>query len=232
MDSGKYWERVLRCSKNMSLSRVRRTFSIMGRDEDSSDHDLAAFYYPALQAADIFELEVDIAFGGMDQRKAHMYMREVAEKNHWIKPTCIHTPMLSGLKGPGGRMDSFDHKMSKSDPGNAILLDDDLESIRSKMRKAFLEVGNPQSPVFEISRHVIIPKIGKITVSPDPKYGEASEWADAQSFIDAVSDGTIHPLDAKMAVADGLSEALSPISDHFAGKQELLESINNITGGN
>ena len=39
MDSGKYWERVLRCSKNMSLSRVRRTFSIMGRDEDSSDHD-------------------------------------------------------------------------------------------------------------------------------------------------------------------------------------------------
>ncbi len=43
MDSGKYWERVLRCSKNMSLSRVRRTFSIMGRDEDSSDHDLAAF---------------------------------------------------------------------------------------------------------------------------------------------------------------------------------------------
>ena len=60
----------------MSLSRVRRTFSIMGRDEDSSDHDLAAFYYPALQAADIFELEVDIALGGMDQRKAHMYMRD------------------------------------------------------------------------------------------------------------------------------------------------------------
>ena len=119
MDSGKYWERVLRCSKNMSLSRVRRTFSIMGRDEDSSDHDLAAFYYPALQAADNIELEVDIAFGGMDQRKAHMYMREVADKYDWPKATCIHTPMMSGLKGPGGRMDSFDHKMSKSDPGNS-----------------------------------------------------------------------------------------------------------------
>ncbi|MBT6559897.1 MAG: hypothetical protein HOL76_01390, partial [Euryarchaeota archaeon] len=64
MDSGKYWERVLRCSKNMSLSRVRRTFSIMGRDEDSSDHDLSAFFYPALQSADIFELEIDIALGG------------------------------------------------------------------------------------------------------------------------------------------------------------------------
>ena len=232
MDSGKYWERVLRCSKNMSLSRVRRTFSIMGREEDSSDHDLAAFYYPALQAADIFELDVDIALGGMDQRKAHMYMREVADKNNWAKPTCIHTPMLSGLKGPGGRMDSFDHKMSKSDPGNAILLDDEPELIRSKMRKSFLEVGNQNSPVFEISSHVIIPKIGKITVSPDPKYGEASEWTDAQSFIDAVSDGTIHPLDAKMAIADGLSEVLSPISAYFSGKKELLDSINSITGGN
>jgi len=232
MDSGKYWERVLRCSKNMSLSRVRRTFSIMGRDEDSSDHDLAAFYYPALQAADIFELQVDIAFGGMDQRKAHMYMREVAEKNQWIKPTCIHTPMLSGLKGPGGRMDSFDHKMSKSDPGNAVLLDDSLDAIRTKMRQAFLEVGNQNSPVFEIARYVIIPKIGKITVSPDPKYGEDSEWDDVQSFIEAVSDGEIHPLDAKMAVADGISEVLSPISDHFSDKEELIHSINNITGGN
>ena len=57
----------------------------MGRDEDSSDHDLSAFYYPALQAADIFELEIDIALGGMDQRKAHMYMREVADKYDWVK---------------------------------------------------------------------------------------------------------------------------------------------------
>ena len=230
MDSGKYWETVLRCSKNMSLSRVRRTFSIMGRDEDSSDHDLAAFYYPALQAADIIELSVDIALGGMDQRKAHMYMREVAEKNQWTKPTCIHTPMLSGLKGPGGRMDSFDHKMSKSDPGNAILLDDDSESIRSKIRKSFLEVGNDKSPIFEISQNVIMPKLGRIIVSPDPKYGKPSEWTDQQQFVDAVSNGEIHPLDAKMAVADALFEVLEPISQHFSDKQELIESINSISG--
>ena len=73
MDSGKYWERVLRCSKNMSLSRVRRTFSIMGRDEDSSDHDLAAFYYPALHAADILQLGFCIVFASPVHRPAHMY---------------------------------------------------------------------------------------------------------------------------------------------------------------
>jgi len=230
MDSGKYWERVLRCSKNMSLSRVRRTFSIMGRDEDSSDHDLAAFYYPALQAADIFELKVDIAFGGMDQRKAHMYMREVADRYDWTKATCIHTPMMSGLKGTGGRMDSFDHKMSKSDPSNSILLDDDHDSLRAKLKGAFLEVGNPSSPIFEIAQFIVLPKLGSITVSPDPKYGEPSTWDGLQDFVDAVSDGSIHPLDAKMAVADGLAEILAPVSQHFSQKPELLEAINRLTG--
>jgi len=230
MDSGKYWERVLRCSKNMSLSRVRRTFSIMGRDEDSSDHDLAAFYYPALQAADIFELEVDIAFGGMDQRKAHMYMREVADRYGWPKATCIHTPMMSGLKGPGGRMDSFDHKMSKSDPGNAILLDDDRDALKSKLRGAFLEVGNRESPVFEILRLIVIPRSGSITVTPDPKYGEPSTWNDPDSFISAVSDGSIHPLDAKMAVADALADILEPLVQHFASKEELMAAMDSLVG--
>ncbi|HJM13337.1 MAG TPA: tyrosine--tRNA ligase [Candidatus Thalassarchaeaceae archaeon] len=232
MDSGKYWERVLRCSKNMSLSRVRRTFSIMGRDHDSSDHDLAAFYYPALQAADIFELDVDIAFGGMDQRKAHMYMREVADRNGWTKATCIHTPMLSGLRGSTGRMDSFDHKMSKSDPNNAILLHDTEELLRKKMKKAFLEVGNPSSPVFEIARNVVIPKIGQINVHPNPEYGEPTSWADAVSFEEAVSSGAVHPLDAKMAIASGLSQVLEPIKKHFAENDELLHAIVAISGGN
>ena len=230
MDSGKYWERVLRCSKNMSLSRVRRTFSIMGRDEDSSDHDLAAFYYPALQAADIFELEVDIAFGGMDQRKAHMYMREVADKYDWPKATCIHTPMMSGLKGPGGRMDSFDHKMSKSDPGNAILLDDNRDSLRKKMRGAFLEVGNIESPVFEIVRFIIMPRKGSITVTPDPKYGKPSTWEDIDSFISAVSDGSIHPLDAKIAVADALADIMEPLAQHFNSKADLISAMEELTG--
>lgn len=53
MDSMDYWARVLRCSKGATLAMVRKTFTIMGRDEASSDHDLSRFYYPAMQAADI-----------------------------------------------------------------------------------------------------------------------------------------------------------------------------------
>ena len=230
MDSGKYWERVLRCSKNMSLSRVRRTFSIMGRDEDSSDHDLSAFFYLALQAADIFELEIDIALGGMDQRKAHMYMREVADRNKWIKATCIHTPMLSGLKGASGRMDSYDHKMSKSDPNNAILLHDSPKKLEKKLRKAFLEIGNDNSSVYEIIRYVILPRNGELKIEPKPEFGSPSTWENVDNLISAINSGEVHPFDAKMAVARGLADVLNPISDYFSDNNELLDSMNKITG--
>ena len=230
MDSGKYWERVLRCSKNMSLSRVRRTFSIMGRDEDSSDHDLSAFFYPALQSADIFELQIDIALGGMDQRKAHMYMREVADRNKWVKATCIHTPMLSGLKGVGGRMDSYDHKMSKSDPNNAILLHDTPKKLDKKLRKAFLEVGNDNSAIYEIAKYVLFPRLGKLVVEPKPEFGKPSEWHNIETFISAINNGEVHPFDAKMAISRGLQEILTPISMYFSDKSDLLDTMNLITG--
>ena len=127
-------------------------------------------------------------------------------------------------------MDSFDHKMSKSDPGNAILLDDDRDALKSKLRGAFLEVGNRESPVFEILRLIVIPRSGSITVTPDPKYGEPSTWNDPDSFISAVSDGSIHPLDAKMAVADALADILEPLVQHFASKEELMAAMDSLVG--
>ena len=71
-----------------------------GEDEDSSDHDLSAFFYPALQMADIFELEVDIAFGGMDQRKAHVHERGCRQE--WVDKAYLH-PYSNAfrIKGPG-----------------------------------------------------------------------------------------------------------------------------------
>lgn len=229
MDSGDYWARVLRCSKNMSLSRVRRTFSIMGRGEDSEDGDLSKFFYPAMQAADIFEMNIDIAIGGMDQRKAHMYMREVADHWGWPKATCIHTPIISGLKSAGSRMDSFDHKMSKSDPSGSILLHDSPERMRKKMRKAYLDVEKDDSPIYELLRFVILPEQGSITVTPNPEYGEPSTYNSVEAFIQAVGDGTVHPLDAKFAVADAVSASLEELNNHFDENPAALQAVSELT---
>ena len=229
MESGDYWARVLRCSKNMSLARVRRTFSIMGRSEDSSDGDLSKFFYPALQAADIFEMNIDVAIGGMDQRKAHMYMRDVADRWNWYKATCLHTPIISGLKSTGARMESFDHKMSKSDPNGAILLHDTEKKLSKKMRKAYLDPENPDSPVYELIQHIILPEHGELTITPKPEYGEPSTWNDLVSIKQAIASGEIHPFDAKMAVANGLSRGLDAVTKHFEEKPETLERVNELT---
>ncbi len=229
MDSGEYWARVLRCSKNMSLARVRRTFSIMGRDEDSSDGDLSRFFYPALQAADIFEMNIDVAIGGMDQRKAHMYMRDVADRWGWYKATCLHTPIISGLKSTGARMESFDHKMSKSDPNGAILLHDEDKKLAKKMRKAFLDPEQSDSPVYELIQHIILPEFGEVVVTPKPEFGQPSTWTDLESFKSAVADGTLHPFDAKMGVAAGVSRGLKAVASHFESNPDTLERVNELT---
>ena len=229
MDSGDYWARVLRCSKGATLPMVRKTFTIMGRDEASSDHDLSKFYYPAMQAADIFELDIDIAIGGMDQRKAHMFMRDMASKWNWKKATCLHTPILSSLKASGVRMDSFDHKMSKSDPNGTLLLHDTLEMVQKKMKKAYLDPEDEQSPVYELAEHVVLPEFGHIQVTPNPKFGEPSTWDDLASFKAAIMDGTLHPFDAKMGVAAGVAAGLSSIAEHFEANPEAYETMLSIT---
>ena len=229
MDSGDYWARVLRCSKGATLPKVRKTFTIMGRDEASSDHDLSKFYYPAMQAADIFELNIDVAIGGMDQRKAHMFMRDMASKWNWEKATCLHTPILSSLKASGVRMDSFDHKMSKSDPNGALLLHDTLEQVQKKMKKAYLDPEDEHSPVYELAEHVVFPEFGQILVTPNPKFGEPSTWDNLDSFKAAVMDGTLHPFDAKMGVAAGVAAGLSSIAEHFEQNPEAYEKMLEIT---
>ena len=199
------------------------------RQEDSSDGDLSRFYYPALQAADIFEMNIDVAIGGMDQRKAHMYMRDVADRWGWYKATCLHTPIISGLKSSGARMESFDHKMSKSDPSGAILLHDDEAKLSKKMRKAYLDPEQADSPVYELIEHIILPEFGEVNVTPKPEFGEPSTWKDLDSFKSAVADGTLHPFDAKMGVASGLSRGLAVVSDYFEANPETLERVNQLT---
>ncbi len=95
-----YWKDVMAISKDTTLRRMLRCTTIMGRT-DSENLPSSATLYPAMQAADIWALEVDIAHAGMDQRKVHVLAREWAEKVKRDKPVAVHGALLSGLMGPG-----------------------------------------------------------------------------------------------------------------------------------
>ena len=46
----------------------------MGRGEEEAEKDLSKLFYPAMQVSE-FHLQLDVAYGGTDQRHAHMLQR-------------------------------------------------------------------------------------------------------------------------------------------------------------
>ncbi|MBT5594131.1 MAG: hypothetical protein HOJ60_01190, partial [Euryarchaeota archaeon] len=84
---------------------------------------------------------------------------------------------------------------------------------------------DPLSPVYELAEHVVLPEWGEIIVTPNPKFGEPSTWKDLDAFKAAVSDGTLHPLDAKLGVADGIIRGLQSVSEHFDKHPETLDAV-------
>ncbi len=96
-----YWALVVQVLKHTSIARMRRAMTILGRAEDEADGDMSKFLYPAMQVADIFHMGIDLAYGGLDQRHAHMLARDVAPKLGRTPPVAIHTPLVPSLKGTG-----------------------------------------------------------------------------------------------------------------------------------
>ena len=127
-------------------------------------------------------------------------------------------------------MEVFDHKMSKSDPANAIILHDSAKSLSKKLRKAYMDQNDADSPVYEIARHIIIPTLGELRVTPKPEFGEPTTWNDVDKLAKAVIEGEVHPFDLKMGVAEGLSSVLAPLRSHFDDNPEKLQKMLEITG--
>lgn len=225
LDGMDYWEKVLRISKKSSLSRIKRTLTIMGRQEDEVEMDASKLIYPAMQVADIFQLDVDVALGGMDQRKAHMLARDVSEKLDWKKAVAIHTPLLSGIQG-GGRMDPVEAKMSKSNPENSIFVHDEPEDIERKIKKAYCPEGDVHgNPIIDMCRYIIFNNTEELTVSRPDKYGGDLHIRGYSELEDMYSTGQLHPLDLKNATAQYISEMLKPVRDYFQGKPDNFREV-------
>jgi tyrosyl-tRNA synthetase len=223
--SSDYWARVVRVAKATSLARTKRAMTIMGREEEESNLDTSRFFYPAMQGADMFELPVELAYGGMDQRRAHVLAREVAHHYGWPAPAAVHTPLLSSLAG-SGRMDAdagvTQGKMSKSDPRSAILIPSTTEEVVARISGAFCPAKQLEgNPIVEAVRYIVFPWEGHLTVPRAPKYGGPVEFTDPAAFATAWTDGQLHPQDLKGAVAAALDRLLGPARRYFDAHPEV-----------
>src|SRR5512136_2610340 len=212
----KYWELVLKTAKATSVARVKRAMDIMGRGEEEAEKDLSKLFYPAMQVSDIFYLQLDVAYGGTDQRHAHMLARDVAKKIGRIAPVALHTPLLTGLQA-GSRMDPIEAKMSKSKPETMISIHDTPDTVLKKISKAYCpEKQIEGNPVLEICKFVIFPDLdGKTFLIERPeKFGGNLECTTYEDLANAYAAG-LHPLDLKNATANLINKILAPVHTYF-----------------
>lgn len=228
-----YWKLVLNIARLNTLQRMTRCCQIMGRSE-SECLSAAQIMYPCMQAADIFYLDVDVCQLGMDQRKVNMLAREMAEKIGRKKPVIVSHHMIMGLgKPPEGESTvekAIAMKMSKSKPDTAIFMTDSEDDIKRKINKAHCpEKIIEENPILEYCKYILFERFDKIEIKRPEKYGGNLTIKSYDDLSDVYTNGQLHPMDLKIAVASYINQLIKPVREHFEkdkNAKALLDKIN------
>jgi tyrosyl-tRNA synthetase len=224
MDGLKYWDRMMRVSKETTFNRAKRAVTIMGRQEGEK-LSMGQYMYPEMQVADIFEMDIDICQLGMDQRRAHVLAREIADKYKWRKPVAIHHHILLGLQGMQKRRTKEEtiaaSKMSKSQPKTCIYMHETPDELKRKIAGAFcppkIVEGNP---LLEYMRYIIFKGKKVIVIRREKKYGGDVEVGSYLELEQMYVKGELHPQDLKNAVVVELDELIAPVREYFEKNEE------------
>ena len=201
-----YLQDVLDVGLSTTLKRARRSMQEIARDLEHAM--VSQMIYPLMQVVDIKALGVDIAHGGIEQRKIHMLARELLPEIGYKKPVCIHTPLLCSLRGPGT-------KMSSSNPDSMIKVDEKPESIRKKIKESFCPVDVEGNPILDICRYLVFPRSGRLEIKRKEKFGGNIEFNSYSELEGAYLNHKLHPMDLKNSVTEVLIEILAPVREHL-----------------
>lgn len=230
-----YWATMIDVSKNTTLGRMQRSITIMGRKEGETV-DFAKLLYPPMQVADIFFQKLNIAHAGLDQRKAHVIAREVANKmkispllnknKKKIKPVAVHHHLILGLQKPRIWPIPKDKlqelwstmKMSKSIPDSAVFIHDSPIDIKRKLKKAFCPEKEIEfNPVLDWCKYLIFRnKKSKLEIKREKRFGGNKTYNSYDNLEKDFSSGKLHPADLKSGVAEKLIKILEPARKHFS----------------
>jgi len=203
-----YTYKIYELALSTTLTRAKRSMAQITRD--SKDHKVAEVIYPLMQVIDMIFLKVDVALGGMEQRKIHMLARESLPSMGFEAPVCLHTPLLHGTDGSD--------KMSSSKE-NYIAIDDEPDVIRKKLQKSFCPQGQVEgNPVIEIAEHFIFTEDKTMLIERPTKFGGNLEL-NYNDLLEIYSRNELHPLDLKNSVIKRLIEILEPVREYLKSDQ-------------
>lgn len=218
-----YWKTVIKIAKNHTLNRTQRALKIAGR-KGASKNPVAWLFYPSMQVADIFNLDVDICQLGKDQRRANMLAREMAPKLGRKKPITISHHMLLGLQG-----ENKGKKMSKSKPSTSIYVHDSKEEIWEKIEGAYCPEKQVEgNPIIDYTNYLVFNSFDSVKIERKKKYGGDVTYDSFSELKQDYRESELHPLDLKKAVARYLNQLIKPIREHFENDKkgkELYEFV-------
>lgn len=199
---------------------LRRAERAMAEIQGDAVPNVSHVVYPLMQALDIEYLSLDLAVGGIDQRKVHMLARENLPSIGYESRPAIHTPILGDLETGVGKMSSSD--------GVTISMGDTRESIEEKVTDSFCpptrdpepdEAGNErENPVLQLFQYHVFPRFETVRVERPDEYGGDVSFTSYETFAAAVESGELHPADAKTALVEYLDRLIEP------GRQQLREA--------
>lgn len=212
-----YFHDILQLSKDTTINRGTRSMQEVARG-DRDSQSISQIIYPLMQALDIEYLDVDLAVGGIEQRKIHMLAREVLPKIGYRKPTCLHHPLVVSLQGTD--------KMSSSKPSTMFPLHASEDTIKDRINDAFCPQGETEeNPVIQICRFHIFGDDETLMIERPEKYGGNVEYTELEELKQDFESEELHPADLKSAVADHIAEKLEPVRERFRDTPELLEPL-------
>jgi len=213
----KYTLDMYKLSALNTFARCKRAASEVVRF--GSEPRLSGFIYPILQALDEVYLDVDVQYGGHDQRKILAFAREVLPQLGYKKRVEVMTPMLPGLHG---------EKMSSSKEKSKVDILDSPKDVEKKIMSAFCPAKEIQgNGVMAFMKYVImvLKEDGKkeFVVERPEKFGGKVSYKDYKSLEKDFVSGKLHPQDLKSAMAKEVNKMLEPVRKRLKGKQALVE---------
>ena len=228
-----FWMTTLDVASNITLSRGKRSVDIAGR-EVGDEMPIAILFYPPMQIADIFNMNIHLAHAGTDQRKAHVVARDITSKmrhkvitgpdGNPMKPIALHHHLLQGLAQPPTwpipeaqkREVLISMKMSKSRPDTAVFIHDSPEDIQRKVQKAFCPPNETRfNPIIDWVEHLIFPLRGTFQLKRSEQFGGHTTFETIDALKEAYTSSSIHPSDLKNATTEYLIDILLPARQHF-----------------
>ena len=179
---------------------------------------LSGFIYPILQTLDEQYMDMDVQYGGIDQRKILTFARENLPKLGYKARVEVMTPMLPGLQGA---------KMSASEEKSKIDILDSTDAVKNKINNAHCPIAVEDNGVLAFLKYVIFvhktDSRQRFIVKRSEKFGGDMAYGSYEELEKDYLEKKLHPMDLKNSVSDEVNRLLEPIREKMEGKEDLIE---------